>query len=114
MDVDTGKGTLVGDSAKDRGGSGNYPAPFDLVCSGFACCLNTNARKVLLEKQIAYDKVITKVDGDRCDNKVEYQYSIEIIAPKATEEQRAACVAEAFKRSGIRKVLSSEVSFKQV
>jgi len=111
MDVNTGCDNLVGDAGVGGGGSGKYTVPFDFICAGFACCMNINVRRILEKKQIPFDDITIKVEGNITEGKVKYNYHVDIVAPNLSQAEKEACIAEAFDCSTMRKVLTGEVSF---
>lgn len=78
--LDNGTASICSDTTQDKGGGGDYFRPHDLLCAGYASCLNISVRMVLDKMNLKYDKVITKVDIDRDkpDSTI-FLYAVEII-----------------------------------
>jgi len=56
---------VCSDTTPDKGGGGDCLRLHDLLCAGFASCLNITIRMLLDRMSLQYDKVITKVDINR-------------------------------------------------
>ena len=105
-----GTASICSDLPRDRGGSGEYLKPHDLLCAGFASCLNITLRMVLERMNVAYDQVVTKVDlsADK-ENATTFLYHIEIVGDIDAAVKEAA-IAKAL-NCPVRKTLSKDISF---
>lgn len=54
--------SINADVTKDKGGSGDYFGPHDLICAGYASCLNITVCMILEKMNLKYDKVVTKLE----------------------------------------------------
>lgn len=101
---------VFSDVTGEKGGTGLYFRPHDLVCAGFASCLNITVRMVLERKRIKYEKIIVKIDLDRsCENTTKFIYDIDIIAD-ITEDTKQQIINIA-SNCPVRKTLSKEIKF---
>lgn len=81
VEVNNGKTTMTGDIPENRGGSGKYFGPTDMLASSLAMCLNVTARFILEKRDIAYKNITTKVDlEDVVGEKTIFKYAIDIDA----------------------------------
>ena len=72
--------SIQADTTENNGGSGDYFRPHDLLCAGFASCLNITVRMILKKMGLQYDRIMTKVDIDRSrEDRTIFLYDIEII-----------------------------------
>lgn len=112
MEVTNGKVTLVADVPATHGGSGNYLAPFELLCSSFAACLTATTRMLLEKRGVAYDKVTAKVDVDHTSTpgKTAFTYHVEIEG-NIPEADKKKYIQMAFNGCPIHKALGQEISF---
>lgn len=101
---------IFADVTEDKGGEGHYFRPHDLLCAGFASCLNIAIRMELDHMGVKYEKVIVKVDLDRSNkNKTKFLYNIEIVAD--IEEEIKKSIINKVKQCPVRKTLSKEIEF---
>ena len=101
---------ICSDVTHDKGGSGDCFGPHDLLCAGYASCLNITVRMVLERMNLKYDKVIVKVDLNRDkDDITTFLYDVEIIGDidAATKE---AVIAKAL-NCPVKKTLSKSIDF---
>lgn len=101
---------IFSDVTEDKGGCGQYLRPHDLLCAGFASCLNITVRMVLDRKSIEYDKVIVKIDLDRSnESKTRFLYDIDIVGNISDDiKQQIINIAS---NCPVRKTLSKEIEF---
>jgi putative redox protein len=104
---------IFSDVAKEKGGSGKHFKPYDLLCSGYASCLNITTRMVLERMNVKYDKVIVKINlkNDDPDNAI-FEYDIDIIGD-IDDETKAAVIAKA-EKCPVRKTLSKNIEFQKM
>lgn len=101
---------MFSDVTPEKGGSGAYLRPHDLLCSGFASCLNITTRMILDRKNIKYDEVLVKVDLDRSDeNRTKFIYDVDIVADISPEMKQT--IMKLLKNCPVRKTLSKELEF---
>lgn len=103
---------IISDVTKEKGGSGEYFRPHDLLCAGLASCLNITTRMVLERKNITYENVIVKVDLDRSDEeKTKFIYDIDIIGDISKETKEL--IINIAKNCPVKNTLSKEIEFAQ-
>ncbi len=108
--ISNGNTVIFSDVAEEKGGQGEHFGPHELLCAGFASCLNITARMVLERKNIKYEKVIVKVDLDRDnENKTKFIYDIDIIGDISSEAKQL--VINLVLNCPVRKTLSKEIVF---
>lgn len=104
---------IFSDVTKEKGGSGKYFKPYDLLCAGYASCLNITTRMVLEKMNIKYDKVIININLNNDDKeKAVFEYDIDIIGD-IDAETKAAVIAKA-EKCPVRKTLSKEIEFNKM
>lgn len=110
-EISNGNTSIFSDVTEEKGGKGNYLRPHDLLCAGFASCLNITTRMVLEHKNIKYEKVIVKVDLDRSnETKTKFVYDVDIIG-NISDETKQNIINMVSKNCPVRKTLSSEIEF---
>jgi len=93
--------------------TGKYLSPHDLLCAGFAACLNITTRMVLDRKNIKYEKVVVKVDLDKSDeNKAKFLYSVDILGDISDKTKQH--IVDIVKNCPVRKTLSREIEFQSI
>lgn len=108
--ISNGNTFIFSDVTAEKGGRGEYLRPHELLCAGFASCLNITARMILEHKNIKYEKIIVKVDLDKSqENRTKFIYNVDIIGDMSSETKRA--VLKLLKKCPVRKTLSSEIEF---
>ena len=108
--VSNGIAVINSDTTEDKGGSGEYFRPHDLLCAAYASCLNISVRMVLDKMGLKYDKVITNVDMDReNEGNTIFIYHVEIIGDIDIPTKEAA-ITKAL-NCPVRKTLSKNISF---
>lgn len=101
---------IFSDVTEEKGGKGQSFRPHDLLCAGFASCLNITTRMILDRKNIKYEKVIVKVDLDRNDeNKTKFLYIVDIIGNISNETKQH--IIKMVENCPVRKTLSKETEF---
>ena len=108
--LSNGAVSITSDTTQSKGGGGEYLRPHDLLCAGFASCLNISVRMVLEEMNIDYEKVVTKVDvnRDQEDNTI-FLYDIDIIGDIDTATKES--VLSKASNCPVRKTLSKNIDF---
>lgn len=101
---------IFSDVAEEKGGKGEYLRPHDLLCAGFASCMNITTRMILERKNIKYEKIIVRVDLDRSDeNKTKFIYDVDIIGDISDEDKQL--VINMLRNCPVRKTLSKQIEF---
>jgi putative redox protein len=101
---------IFSDVTEEKGGKGQHFGPHDLLCAGFASCLNITTRMVLEHKKIKYEKVIVKVDIDESDEtKTKFIYDIDITGDISDETKQS--IINIVKNCPVRKTLSKKIEF---
>lgn len=104
---------IFSDVTKEKGGSGKYFKPHDLVCAGYASCLNITTRMILERMNIEYEKVIVKINLNNSNpDKAVFEYDIDIIGDIDTET-KSAVISKA-EKCPVRRTLSKEIEFNKV
>jgi putative redox protein len=104
---------IFSDVTKEKGGSGRHFKPHDLVCAGYASCLNITTRMVLEKMNIEYEKVIVKIKLNNSDpDKAVFEYDVDIIGDLDTET-KAVVIAKA-EKCPVRRTLSKEIEFNKM
>ncbi|AJA46964.1 stress-induced protein OsmC [Clostridium pasteurianum DSM 525 = ATCC 6013] len=112
-EISNGNKYIFSDVTEDKGGKGQYLRPHDLICAGFASCLNITTRMILERKNIEYEEVIVKVDLDKSDeNKTKFIYHVDIIGDISDEAKQI--VFNMLKNCPVRKTLSKEIEFERI
>ena len=108
--ISTENTVVFSDVTEEKGGNGQYLRPHDLICAGFASCLNITTRMVLDRKNIKYEKVIVNVDLDRSDeNKTKSLYDVDVIGDISNETKQH--IIKMVRNCPVRKTLSKEIEF---
>lgn len=112
-EISNGKEIIYSDVTEDKGGRGEYLSPHDLLCAGFASCLNITTRMILERKNIKYEKVIVKVELDRSDeNKTKFIYDVDITGDISNETKQL--IFKMLKNCPVRKTLSKKIEFEML
>lgn len=110
-EIYNGKDTIYSDVNIDKGGSGKYFRPHDLIESGYAACLHITTRMVLDSMKVTYDEVTVQVELKRDDEtKTIFNYHIDIIGE--IDEEIKKVVLNKVKNCPVRKTLSKPLEFK--
>lgn len=108
-----GNSKIYSDVTMDKGGSGNYFRPHDLIESGYAACLNITTQMVLDSMNLSYDEITVKVELDRNhEDKTIFKYKIDIsgsIAKEAREE-----VLRRVANCPVKRTLSKQLNFESI
>ena len=108
--LSNGAAGITADTVRAKDGS-EYFGPHDLLCAGFATCLNITVRMVLERRGLAYEKVIVKVDVDRSqEDSTIFLYDVDVIGDMDADAKEAA-IAKA-SNCPVRKTLSKNISFR--
>jgi len=110
--VSNGTAIINADVTKEKGGGGNSFRPHDLICAGFASCLNITIRMVLDRMNLKYSNVITKVDLDRKEDSTTFLYQAEILGD-IDSETKEKVISKAL-NCPVRKTLSKDIDFQPV
>lgn len=109
-EISNGNTFIFSDVAEEKGGKGEYLRPHDLLCAGFASCMNITTRMILERENIKYEKIIVKVDLDRSDeNKTKFIYDVDIIGDISDETKRF--ITNMLRNCPVRKTLSKQIEF---
>jgi putative redox protein len=110
--LSNGTAMIYADTTGDKGGSGNYFRPHDLLCAGLSSCLNITVRMILERMALKYEKVITNVDLNRQENSTTFLYHIDIVGDidDATKDRIIAEVSNC----PVRKTLSQKIDFEWI
>jgi Predicted redox protein, regulator of disulfide bond formation len=108
-EITNSDGKIISDTTADKGGTGKYFRPHELLCAGLASCLNISIKMILDDKNIKYDKVVVNVDLDRSnDNKTVFIYDIDIEDVSMETKQM---VKNMLKSCPVKETLSKEIQF---
>lgn len=112
-EISNGAAGIYSDVTEDKGGNGECFGPHDLLCAGLASCLNITARMVLDRMNVAYEKVVVKVDLDRTDEaKTGFLYDVEIIGDVPEEVKQK--VINLLSKCPVHKTLAKEIYFEKL
>ena len=104
---------IFSDVTEEKGGCGQFFRPHDLLCAGFASCLNIIVRMVLDRKGLEYEKVIVKIELDRsCENKTRFLYDIDIVSNMPYDIKQE--IIDIASNCPVRKTLSKEIEFARI
>jgi putative redox protein len=107
--ISKGDVTVYSDSVQGKAGGDNF-WPHDLLCAGYASCLNITVRMVLDRMELEYDKVITKIGINKDDPDTStFFYKVEILGDidDATKEK---VITKAL-NCPVKKTLSKKIGF---
>ena len=102
--------SIQADTTESNGGSGKYFRPHDLLCAGFASCLNITVRMILKKMGLQYDRIMTKVDIDRSrEDQTVFLYDVKIIGDIDTAVKEMV-ISQAL-NCPVKKTLSKNIAF---
>lgn len=105
-----GTNKIYADVTKEKGGSGDYFRPHDLLLSAYTSCLNISIRMVMDSLNIEYEEVTVKADLDRSNvEKTVFKYVIDIVGQ--IDETTKKEIIEKAKSCPVRKTLSKQIEF---
>jgi len=109
-EIFNGTAGILSDTTEEKGGSGKYFRPHDLLEAALASCLNITTRMVLEAMNLSCEKVTVKVELDRSDEaKTVFKYEIDI-AGAIENETREAVLARVM-NCPVKKTLSKPLEF---
>lgn len=109
-EISNGNSVIFSDVTEEKGGKGQCLSPHDLLCAGFASCINITTRMLLERKSIKYEKVIVKVELDRSDeNKTKFLYDIDILSDISNDTKQL--IINMVRNCPVKKTLSKEIEF---
>lgn len=112
-EVTNGQHVIYADTATKLGGSACGFDSQELLCAGFASCLNITTRMVLEKKELPYDKIVVKVDLQERNYKENHLlYQIDIIADMPAEMKQN--ILNIVKNCPISKILEGELVLEPV
>ncbi len=103
--------SVSSDVTEEKGGSGNYFRPHDLLEAAYASCLNITTRMVLDSLKLPYEEVRVTVELDRQDEaKTVFTSQIEIVGDidEATKQR----VLRLALNCPVKKTLSKPLEFR--
>jgi len=111
VEVANGQTTIVGDIPEDRGGSGKYFTPTEILASSLGMCLNITARFILEKRNIAYRDITTKVElEDVAGEKTMFKYAI-IIDADISDADKDKYAKMALAGCHVHKMLEQKLEF---
>lgn len=106
--ISNGTSNLCSDTAGDSGG---LFGPYDLLCAGYAACLNITVRMVLDKMDLKYDSVVTRIDVDEAEpDSTVFLYQVEIVGDIGGAAKEAV-ISKAL-NCPVRRALSKRIAFK--
>ncbi len=101
------------DTTTDKGGSGNYIRPHELLEAAFASCLNISIQNELNKMSINDASVVTKVNLRR-DNMTDaiFEYQVEIKGENISSEIESQ-IKEIIRTCPVRRTLSKVIKFEE-
>src|SRR5450631_2549370 len=110
-DLWNGTGVISADVTEEKGGSGKYFRPHDLLEAAYASCLNITIRMVLVSLKLPYEAVTVMVELDRKDEaKTVFTSDIEIVGAIDGETKRR--VLQLALNCPVKKTLSKPLEFR--
>jgi len=101
---------IYSDVTEEKGGSGKYFGPHDLLEAAFAACLNITARKIMDSMSVTYDGVTVKVVLDKSDEaKTVFKYQIDISG--SVDRETRETVIRKVMDCPVKKTLSKPLEF---
>jgi putative redox protein len=108
-EISNGKEEIYADVAQEKGGSGNFFRPHDLLEAAYASCLNITTRMVLDSLNIPYEAVTVKVELERRDEVTIFHYDIDIAG--TIDEKMKQIVLKQVTNCPVKKTLSRPLAF---
>jgi Predicted redox protein, regulator of disulfide bond formation len=108
--ITDGRYSLTADTTSDKGGASVGFSPHDLLCAGFAACMNMTVRMLLEQRSLPYEDVTVMVDLERTDNTTCFVYKV-AIAGELDEQTKEAVIRKAG-NCPVHKTLSKEIQFR--
>lgn len=109
-EVSNSKEMVYSDVTEEKGGSGKYFRPHDLIEAGYASCLNITTRMILDSMDIKYENVVVKVGLYReNEEKTIFKYKIDIVGE--IDEDTKKIILRKVTNCPVRKTLSKKIEF---
>jgi putative redox protein len=103
---------IIVDTTKDKGGTGAYIRPHELLEAALAACMNISIRMEALKNNIKLDDVETKVELNRTDPaKSIFEYSFKLNSDPKNDGEVLGNFKNALQHCAVRKTLSKEIVF---
>lgn len=110
-DLWNGTEVISADVTEEKGGSGHYFRPHDLLEAAYASCLNITIRMVLDSLKLPYEAVTVRVELDRKDEaKTVFTSHTEIVG--AIDEETKRRVLQLALNCPVKKTLSKPLEFR--
>lgn len=109
-EIFNGSSKIYSDVTEEKGGSGEYFRPHDLLESAYASCLNITTRMILDSMKLPYDEVTVKVELDRSNEvKTIFKYHIDISG--SIDKETKEVVLRKVMNCPVKKTLSKQLEF---
>ncbi|BFT72413.1 OsmC family protein [Paenibacillus sp. P36] len=109
-EIFNGTSKIHSDVTEEKGGSGKYFRPHDLIESAYASCLNITTRMILESMNVSYDGIIVKVELDRSNEvKTIFKYQIDISG--SIDKETKEVVLRKVMNCPVKKTLSKQLEF---
>jgi putative redox protein len=105
------KTTVDSDAPTFKGGQGNGFRPHELLEGALASCIGISIRIIAKEKKIKLDKVETRVDIEKTDNKTTFKYKI--ILDDNLNKKDQDFLMNIIDFCAVKQTLSKQLEFKQ-
>lgn len=104
---------ILVDAPPEKGGTGNYIRPHEMLEAALAACINISIRMEARKKDIRLDHVETKVELNRNDPaRTIFEYSFEY-APGDLDNEVLNSLRQAVEHCAVKKTLSKEIMFRE-
>jgi putative redox protein len=103
---------IIADATKDKGGTGLYIRPHELLEAALATCMNISIRMEAEKNNIKLDSVETTVILNRTNPaKTIFEYSFKINSEQELEENTLRNFKRILQQCAVKKTLSKELVF---
>ncbi|MGI6453310.1 MAG: OsmC family protein [Syntrophomonadaceae bacterium] len=103
---------ILVDTTRERGGTGEFIGPHELLEAALAACINITLRKVAENKNIDLTGIDTKVILNNTDpEKAIFECSIKIKGHQLIDEKTMQILKNAANLCAVKKTLSKEIVF---
>ena len=105
---------ILVDTTPDKGGSGKYIRPHELLEAALATCMNISIRMEAYKKDINLDNVEIKVELNRNDpSKTIFEYSYKLNSSESLNNETLNNFKQVLQQCSVKKTLSREIVFKE-
>jgi putative redox protein len=103
---------IIADASKEKGGTGLYIRPHELLEAALAACMNISIRMEAEKNNIKLDSVETTVKLNRSDpEKTIFEYSFKTNSERNLEKGVTSNFSDVLQQCAVRKTLSKKIEF---